>query len=252
MDLDPVAWSTVDTSSTSDPDIALTWSIDVAGEGNPAQFFLARERFESAVRTADSFAMTLAGDSCFGLGLGVDPHTSDQWERCVVPQSSRTRLGQLVAVDDWDFYAAPLAHTNEGTEVVVQRDPSEVNEFLLENFPESSVWPGHREVVHWYGLRDGERLTSLGALVRWESGRHVLASIATRREGRGRGFAELLVRGMMTRASDDGVEWLGLGVASSNDVAQRVYQRAGFTRRTSFRTFAQPIASDTRPVPTHS
>ena len=225
--------------------MALTWSIDVAGNGNPAQFFFARGRFQSAARTADSFALTLTGDLLFGLGLGVDPPINDEWGRCVIPRTTRTHVGRLVAIDDWDFYAARLASTPDTSDVVILHDIGEVTEVLLENAPESSVWPGHPEVVHWCGLRRGDRLVSTGALVRWESGLHVLASITTRREERGKGFAGRLVRGMMARARDEGVEWLGLGVASSNHVAHRVYQRAGFSLRTSFRTFSRSNASNT-------
>jgi ribosomal protein S18 acetylase RimI-like enzyme len=226
-------------TSTTHPATALRWSVELFGEGNPAQFFLAPNRFDSAERTNDSLALTLTGAQLFGVGLGpTAPHRPD-WTRCVLANADGIEhVGNLHASDHWDFYSVDASRTHADGDVVVLTDDDLITEILQLHANNSSVWPGEPGVVSWYGLRDAEDdLISLGALVRWESGLHVLASITTVSEFRGQGFAQELVQGMIARARESGIRWLGLGVSHSNLAAQRVYQKAGFSLRANFTTY---------------
>lgn len=229
-------------TSTTNPATALRWSLELFGDGNPAQFFLAPARFESAERTEDSLAITLSGDNLFGLGLGPHPPRRPDWTRCVLANThGLERVGNLHASDHWDFYSVDASRTHTDGDVAVLDDDDQVTEILQLHANDSSVWPGRPDIVSWYGLRDAEDdLISLGALVRWESGLHVLASITTVSEFRGQGFAQELVQGMIARARERGIQWLGLGVNHSNVAAQRVYQKAGFSLRANFTTYTSP------------
>ncbi len=233
-------------TSTTHPATALRWSVELFGEGNPAQFFLAPNRFDSAERTDDSLALTLHGPQLFGLGLGPPaPHRPD-WQRCILANADGVEhVGALHASDHWDFYSVDASRTHVDGDVVALTADALITEILQLHANNSSVWPGERGIVSWYGLRDTEDdLVSLGALVRWESGWHVLASITTVSEFRGQGFAQELVQGMIARARESGIRWLGLGVNHSNLAAQRVYQKAGFALRANFTTYTPPDSLD--------
>ena len=109
-----------------------------------------------------------------------------------------------------------------------------MTDLLARDAPHSAVWPDNPEVVGWYGVRDERGLASVAALVRWESGHLVLSSMATRADSRGRGLGQLVVAGVVHAAAAKNASWLGLGVAHDNEVAQRLYERGGFTRRAKF------------------
>ncbi len=232
-------------TSTFDAGLALDWSNEILGMGNPAAFFLAPERLELAVRTADSFSLTLSGQQIFGMGLGPHPPFNPAWTHCVIDRPTEgERFGLLRASDRWDFYSANASLTQVDGDVETLENEAEITELLQIHAVDSSVWPADPEVVNWYGLRDeNDCLVSLGALVRWESGLHVLASIVTVTELRGNGYAQELTQGIIARAREQGIEWLGLGVSHRNIAAQRVYERAGFSLRANFTSYAFDAAA---------
>ena len=227
------------TSTTTDPARVREWSIELLGEGSPITFFLAPSRLVRARRTEDSLAVTLAGEGCFGLGFGPDVPIDDDWNACSIDRSVfGDRVGRLVANDRWDFLACDSSGSaTDG--ILTVHDDERVRAFLTAHAPRSSVWPPHPEVVDWYAVVDEGEWGSIGALVRWESGRLVLASIATVENRRGRGLATRLVRGLVGEASRRGERWLGLGVASDNVAAQTAYERAGFLPRARFTHYAE-------------
>ena len=227
---------------TLNPVTALRWSAELFGEGNPVQFFLAADRFDSAERTTDSLSITLLDDGVFGLGLGANPPRRPDWTRCMIDDARAiTHVNGLHARDHWDFYSIDASHTLTDGDVIVLDDDDLITEILQLHANDSSVWPGRDDIVSWYGLRDADDdLVSLGALVRWESGYHVLASVVTVSEHRGQGFAQELIQGMIARARERDITWLGLGVSHTNAAAQRVYTKAGFNLRAQFTTYEVP------------
>ena len=92
--------------ATFDASLALTWSNQILGEGNPAAFFLAPTRFVVAYATVDSFSLTIGGDQIFGMGLGPNAHLVPQWQRFTLDHSTGLTLAQsLLPTDEWDFYS---------------------------------------------------------------------------------------------------------------------------------------------------
>jgi ribosomal protein S18 acetylase RimI-like enzyme len=79
----------------------------------------------------------------------------------------------------------------------------------------------------------------VGALVAGESGLHVLTSVATGTELRGRGFARTLVRGTLGVARRGGIRWVGLGVSHANIPAQRLYENVGFALGANFTNYVE-------------
>ena len=230
----------MDLTTTDSASLTLTWANELLGGGNPAAFLVAPGRFVSASRNGDSLALTLGGDQPFGLGLGPNPPVDPRWTSCAIDNSSfGDHLGQLGARDEWDFYSINVALTDDERTVEVIRDDDVVTRLLHEHAPQSQVWPGNTEIVHWYGVRSVQGTwASIAALVRWESGLHVLSSVATVSDLRGRGFAPTLVKGVITEARHHGATWLGLGVGHWNLPAQRVYQRVGFSLRANFTNYS--------------
>lgn len=226
------------TNSTADIALAREWVRELGGELSPALFFLSPLRFEWCERTGDSLSLTLSGDQCYGLGFGPHPPVNISWTECSIDASRfGGRLGQLEAQGRWDFYAMETARVSRGVALVVH-DDGFIGDFLTEHASHSQVWPGNQEIVNWFGVRDGAEWASIGALVRWESGLHVLASVATRGDLRGRGFAAALVGGIVGEAWRRSVSILGLGVDHENVAAQRTYERVGFTVLANFTSYA--------------
>ena len=221
---------------TDDPSTALAWAHDLLGEGGPVDFLLAPTRFVAAERTGDSYALTLERRGLVGVAFGPAPPVDPSWSHALVSDSALgDELGRLRASDHWDFFSLDLAGARGEEPDVV--DEARVEPFLAANAPDSAVWPGHPEVVAWYGRRDAAGLAAVAALVRWESGRLVVSSVATRADARGAGHATALVRAVAAAAARRGERWLGLGVGHDNAVAQRVYARCGFVRRAAFTVY---------------
>ena len=224
---------------TTDAAAALEWARDVLGEGGPVDFLLAPARFVAAERDGDSYALTLERGGLVGVAIGPAPPVDPAWGRALVsgPALGAT-LGRLVAADRWDFFSRPVAGARGPVPDPV--DEAAVEPFLAAHAPDSAVWPGNPEVVAWYGRRDAVGLAAVAALVRWESGRVVVSSVATRVDARGAGHASALVAGVVSAAAALGEAWLGLGVGHDNAVAKRVYERCGFASRAEFTVYREP------------
>jgi hypothetical protein len=190
-------------SATTDLATAREWIGERFAPGGPAEFFLSPTRFVSCERTPDSWSMTLSGEQCYGLGFGPAPPINPEWTRCSIDQSRLgERVGQLVARDAWDFYSLDTSTPRAGSKppVVVETvsDDAAIERILRAHAPHSQVWPGNAEVANWFGVRtEAGQWASIAALVRWESGSYVLASIATIVDLRGRGY----VRQLLSRQS---------------------------------------------------
>ena len=238
----PVLSWVVSYQSTTNLGEALAWSNEILGDASAAAFFLAPSRFVHAERTDDSLSLSLSDGDGTGVLFGPRPPLGPDWSRCLVSDATfGEQLGDLVKYDEWDFYTRATERPSDGSSVEVLHNDDTVTGLLKTHAPHSAVWPGDTEIVDWFGRRDAtNRLVCVGALVRWESGWHVLSSLATVIDARGQGHALALIRGIVHAAHARDVAWLGLGVAHDNTSAQRVYVRAGFTRRSSFTNYHRP------------
>lgn len=241
-DVFPLLSTFVGSTSTVDLEVARGWVLELFGEFNPAPFFYSPVRFERCERTGDSLSLTLSGEHCYGLGFGPAPPVNPMWTRCSIDESTfGDELGALVATDRWDFYSIDTARCESDGQLIVMDDSDVVRQILMTDAPHSQVWPGNPEIVNWYGVRDARgEWASIAALVRWESGRHVLSSVVTVAPMRGQGFARTLVRGIGGEMHRQGLRWLGLGVAHDNTSAQRTYENSGFQRCANFTAYGEP------------
>jgi len=223
---------------TNDPVEALGWAYELLGAGSPAAFLLAPARFSFAERTTDSYALTLSAKRVFGAGFGPHPPVRPEWESCVISGSTLgPRVGSLEVADHWDFFTRAVHDEPANGEVLEVSDDVALTDFLRREAPRSAVWPGNPEIVAWFAIRDEDGLASVAALVRWESGYHVISSVATRADVRARGLGQRVVAGVVAAAAARRVSWLGLGVGHDNLGAQRLYERVGFIRRADFTVY---------------
>jgi hypothetical protein len=202
------------TPSTNDFETARQWADELLGPGSPVAFFLAPARFVSATRTRDSLSITLGDDESFGMALGPAPLINPRWGRFFVGEQSTAQLpDHCRAVDRWNFYSLDTSAWIGGARArIVSED--DVFELLRNDAPDSSIWPGNPEIVHWYAIRDANAsLASLGALV------------------------QQLTGAIVTAAQEMGIQWLGLGVSSENSAAQHVYEKTGFLLRARFTVY---------------
>lgn len=230
----------MDAQTTGDIATARRWASEMGGDSHPAHFFFSPNRFVVGERTDDSLSLTLSGEQCYGLGFGPTPPVNPEWTRCSIDHTPfGTTLGQMVSNDRWDFYSIDVKLAEASAPVHVMHDDAIINQILDEYAPHLQTRPGDPEIVDWYGVRDSDgRWVSLGALVRWESGRLLISSVVTVADARGRGFARVLTRGIAGEARRLGERWLGLGVAHDNLAAQRTYQQSGFVCRANFTSYA--------------
>jgi len=224
---------------TEDAAQALAWSDELFGDASPLAFLLAPARFASATRRDGSLAVTLGEDGSVGLTMGPHPVMNPRWTHCVVDNGvAGDEASTFTSRDEWDFFTIRTHASAENSRVRVLDDDELVTRILDEHAPQSQVWPANPEIVHWYATSD-ERgdVASLAVVVRWESGYHVVSSVTTVRDQRGRGYARLLMRGVVAATHAAGIEWLGLGVRHDNHVAQNVYRDVGFTLRARFTSY---------------
>ncbi|MEI6648482.1 MAG: GNAT family N-acetyltransferase [Actinomycetes bacterium] len=141
----------------------------------------------------------------------------------------------------WDAYgilSEPFAHEN-GIEIL--QGDEEINRFLSEHAPDSSVFAPNPEVKFWGAVRTTEGdLAAIGAMTRWESGEHIISSVATDAQLRGQGYGAALMKGLLGLANRDGIERVGLAVYAKNEAAKRLYEKVGFTCMGRFNYF-EPV-----------
>ena len=226
---------------TDDVDHALSWATTRYGDASPFHFFTVREQFGGAQRDGDTIWFTVEREEAFGLSAGSAASPLDEWRTCLIVDSSLgDRAGELRLRSNWDFYTRRTEATHDDVDVVEVTDELAITALLERDAPRSSVWPGAESVDSWYGIWDGTILSAVAALTRWRSGYHVIASVATASSYRGHGLARRIMRGVVGAAHARGVPWVGLGVAHSNHVAQRVYRDTGFTERARFSRYGLP------------
>ena len=112
-------------------------------------------------------------------------------------------------------------------------DP-DIDAFLKQHAPDSSVYPGNDEILQWVEVHDEGELVAVAALCRWESGRVVISSVATHTDRRGKGFGKQLIEKCLIAGSQIGEDFLCLGVRHRNESAQRLYASTGFTLMHNF------------------
>lgn len=175
-----------------------------------------------------NLSVTRNGETCFGFAFGSSPLINPEWGSCSIESKGLECLSDdFVVVDNWDCYWSPTiggSYTAEGDATDL-----DIDNFLKEHAPDSSVFPGNHEILQWVQIHEKGELLAVAALCRWESGKVVISSVATHNQHRGRGLGKELMRRALICGRDLGEEYLSLGVMHENESAQRLYAASGFT-----------------------
>ena len=200
--------------------------------------WIPEEKFDSAILTEES-SLTLIrrdGDDYYGVLLGENP----EWPSTMQKASVESRAADQFRTADsdtgeWDCYFAPTPTIGEMPDR--RSTDQEIEDFLKEHAPESSVFPGDNEIQRWVEIYSEDELIAVAALCRWESGRIVLSSVATHSQKRGQGIGKILMNQSLQAARALGAEKLSLGVRHSNESAISLYKSTGFTLMHNFTYF---------------
>ena len=196
-----------------------------------------RERFISGHSDgAGNISFTREDGGLFGIAIGLDPYIAPEWNRFSVETGGLNGLPELAElVDAWDCYWAP---TVTGVPLNERKfSDAAIKEFLELHAPNSSVFPGDDEILHWIEVIEDGELVGVGALCRWQSGNVVISSVGTHIDRRRQGIGRKVMEGALSGGSHFGASFISLGVMHSNESAQRLYRALGFTLMHNFTYF---------------
>lgn len=226
--------------STEDLKLANAWAEDLLGGRNVAKYYLSEANFVAAYKVDRSFSFIVKGEPFYGHLYGENSYLDP---RCTAIASL-----QEINSDQWvvrgggfQFWEIETQEVKAPIELLTSAEDIEaVQELIAAHAPDSSVSPGDPEEVFWGGARnESGELIACAAVVKWQSGFHVMASVVTRTEDRGRGYGTALSKGISSHARELGIPLLGLGVRSGNSAAQRAYQKAGFKKLGAFINYSR-------------
>lgn len=214
---------------------ARKWAEELGEPGKLLTTWIPESGFQYATKSDDgSISFTRDG---FGLGIGPHPIIEEDWTNFALPATlPKEKTIEFQLVGRWNpFFIETSKVADPGEVVKVSEDG--IKEFLDLNAPNSSTYPGNPEIQFWAGIKVNNELVATGCLAKWESGRYILSSIATKESERGKGYGEKLTRGLVALAGEAGIKEVYLAVSAKNPVAQRVYERIGFKSLGQFHTY---------------
>ena len=185
---------------------------------------------------AGNLSFTREDSGLFGIAIGSEPYLAPEWNRFSVETGGVNDFPERAElVDAWDCYWAP---TVTGLPLSERKFSDEaIGEFLELNAPNSSVFPGNDEILHWIEVIEDGELVGVGALCRWQSGNVVISSVGTHSERRRQGIGRTIMERALSGGSHFGASFISLGVIHSNESAQRLYRALGFTLMHNFTYF---------------
>lgn len=124
--------------------------------------------------------------------------------------------------------------TSLSIEPMIDADIKEVLRIEQQSF--STTWPSNaffqelhdNKLAHYYVGRAGNRVVAYGGIWVILEDSHV-TTIAVSPEFRGRKFGEKMLLHLLDQAIERGASWMTLEVRESNNVAQGLYRKYGFT-----------------------
>ena len=223
--------------STEDFQLAKVWAEDLLGGQNVAKYYISEQNFEAAYKVDRSFSFIVKGEPFYGHLYGENPYLDPRCtDIAVIGKFSSPEF--VVRGGGFQFWEIDTQSVSAAIELLTNTE--EIKALIAEHAPDSSVLPGDPEEVFWGGLRNATgELIACAAVVKWQSGLHVMASVVTRTEDRGRGYGTALSKGIASHASELEIPILGLGVRTGNFAAQRAYEKAGFKKLGAFTNYSR-------------
>lgn len=201
--------------------------------------WIPRERFIELLHSEGGISMFREDTTPIAFAIGANPPIRDSWKKMSIERGASV-IDEISAKEreDWETYYMVIPRDPVPyTEPRVRAD-AEIDSFLKQHAPKSSVFPGNKEIVEWVrvdrNIAGKTELLGVAAICRWESGEHVVASVATHSEMRGEGIGVEVMRQTLAVAQRSSIPILCLGVMSNNHSAIALYKKSGWQELVKF------------------
>lgn len=195
--------------------------------------WIPRERFIELLHYEGGISMFRDDTPPNAFAIGANPPIRDSWKKMSIERGASV-IDEISAKEreDWETYFLVTPKDPVGYVDVLARSDAEIDTFLKQHAPKSSVFPGNKEIVEWVrvdrNIEGSIELVGVAAICRWESGEHVVASVATHTEMRGEGIGVEVMRQTLAVAQRNSIPVLCLGVMSNNHSAIALYKKSGW------------------------
>ena len=199
------------------------------------KFWIPKEKFVELLIDESGISICREDNGRFVFALGKRAPLRPEWSRISFERSS-SWLKELTKYEknEWEAYSL---HVPSEPRLEINEEPKneEIEKFLKEHGPDLSVSPGNPEIVRWSSIRsDSGELEGVAAICKWQSGEHVVASVATHSARRNRGLGKKLMGVVSGELASLGIKQVCLGVTSSNLSAVKVYADTGYKKLFDF------------------
>jgi len=207
------------------------------------RFWIPKEKFIELLIDESGMSICREDNGKFVFALGTRAPLKPDWYRISFERSS-SWLPELTNFEknEWEAYSLYVP-SEPRFELTQEPKDEEIADFLKEHGPDLSVSPGNLEIVRWSSIRsDSGELEGVAAICKWQSGEHVVASVATHSARRNKGLGKKLIRVVSKELATLGIKQVCLGVTSSNLSAVKLYQNIGYEKLFDF-TFINKTSS---------
>jgi len=229
--------------SISDYSKALDFLKDDWKTSTLIRFWIPKEKFIELLIDESGMSICREDNGKFVFALGTRAPLKPDWYRISFERSS-SWLPELTNFEknEWEAYSLYVP-SEPRFELTQEPKDEEIADFLKEHGPDLSVSPGNLEIVRWSSIRsDSGELEGVAAICKWQSGEHVVASVATHSARRNKGLGKKLIRVVSKELATLGIKQVCLGVTSSNLSAVKLYQNIGYEKLFDF-TFINKTSS---------
>lgn len=191
--------------------------------------WIPREKFIELLHSDSGVSIYRSDPTPIAFSLGIEPPIRSTWMRLNIERGA-LGIKEIRAKErsDWETYSLEVPAEGQVSSEVSSRSDSDIDSFLKLHAPKSSVFPGNQEIVRWVCIDIDGELAGVSAICRWESGEHVVVSVATHTHLRGRGVGLRLMNQTLKVAQQNSIPNLCLGVVSENGPAIALYEKAGW------------------------
>lgn len=188
--------------------------------------WIPRDKFIELLHHHGGISMYREDHKPIAFSVGTNPPVKDSWPRINFEREAEG-IERIKAKEtsDWQTYYLHLRKEVDTAPLPNLFSDGEIDFFLKLHAPKSSVFPGHKEIVKWACVSHESRLAGVAAISRWESGEHVVASVAVHSDLRGLGIGAKVMKEVERVAINEGIKTLCLGVNGDNLSAIALYEK---------------------------
>ena len=191
--------------------------------------WIPREKFIELLHSESGFSIYRSDSIPIAFSLGIEPPIHSSWMRLNIQRGAKA-IEKINSKErsDWETYFIDIPKEGLVGPDARSRSDAEIDSFLKLHAPKSSVFPGNREIVKWVCVDVEDELAGVAAICRWESGEHVVVSVATHAQMRGKGVGLKVMEQTLKVAQQESISSLCLGVVSDNSPAIKLYGKSGW------------------------